>query len=786
MNNEKSVAYKKLVADMQKKYPVYTSKILTNFPKVIGKKGDPIAREVVRKFAATFSDKNDFYKTLKEFGLDWQENSKNNEAIYEMRAKEALRIAVENGFNPFDVVTKKDPPVELWAPVLNGENICQEINFYTDWQGVGYAEETPRIKYLLVAQDWGNLSLNQDFIDRIKKWNTGDRTPLYSQKPKGIGTDANLFELFKILGYDLSKRYDELFFTNFCLGYRSANAKIVGGMTKTLMMNDAEEFKRLCEILEPENILCLGRLTLESVYESLTGKNFNDIYKDAENYNDFLENHEEIFAQCGSIESKIFPLAHCGYMGSISRKKGLPKQVNPLHYQINDWKRILNSSKQITNVNEEQIMKKTALYGAILGDIIGSPFEFSKIRQKSKDFELFSNKSKFTDDTVMTIAVADAVLRTGNKKDGRILLKNVKDEMLYYGKKYPHAGYGGGFRKWLKSENPKPYNSLGNGSAMRVSAAGWIHNSIFDTRECARMTARPTHNHPEGVKGAMAVASAIFLARSNASKEEIKNYIAYEFGYNLFRNLDEVRENCVFDETCPVSAPEAIIAFLESENFEDAIRNAVSLGGDTDTQAAIAGSIAEAFYGVPEHLIKKCREYLPKEFLNIIDKFNFVKGYIADDLGNDSLEKKIEEFNKIPLEKNLQRIKQEIFEMLQKNSPMENNLKGFFAVLEHKNEIWQADTLENDGKNYDVLFTDVSEVVKRKNTSEHSQLVISDITEIFRVFEEISFDNETYGGLAINPYGENPLFLEKNVLKEISDRFNSEILGEKSYAENFV
>lgn len=270
-------------------------------------------------------------------------------------------------------------------------------------------------------------------------------------------------------------------------------------------------------------------------------------------------------------------------------------------------------------------MEKTALYGAILGDIIGSPFEFSEIRQKSKDFELFSKKSKFTDDTVMTIAIADAILKTGSAEDGRILFKNVEKAMLDYGKKYPHAGYGGRFRKWLKSEKPKPYNSLGNGSAMRVSAAGWIFDSIFDTRECARMTARPTHNHPEGVKGAMAVASAIFGARKGWSKKSIKNYIEYEFDYDLSRSLDEVRENCVFDETCPVSVPEAIIAFLESENFEDAIRNAVSLGGDTDTQAAIAGSIAEAFYGVPENLIEKCRKFLPKEFLDVVDKFNFGK-----------------------------------------------------------------------------------------------------------------------------------------------------------------
>ena len=159
---------------------------------------------------------------------------------------------------------------------------------------------------------------------------------------------------------------------------------------------------------------------------------------------------------------------------------------------------------------------------------------------------------------------------------------------------------------------------------MRVSAAGWLFDSMFDTREVARYTSLPTHNHPDGIRGAEAVASAIFLARHDKSKEEIKTYLETEFDYDLSRSLDEVRKTCVFNETCPISVPEAIIAFLESENFEDAVRNAVSLGGDTDTQAAIAGSIAEAFYGVPEDLISKCREFLPSDILAVIDKFNLL------------------------------------------------------------------------------------------------------------------------------------------------------------------
>jgi len=307
-------------------------------------------------------------------------------------------------------------------------------------------------------------------------------------------------------------------------------------------------------------------------------------------------------------------------------------------------------NKKISEVDK---MKKTALYGAIIGDIIGSTFEFAEVRQKSKDFELFPEGSKFTDDTIMTVAIADAILRTDDKTDSKDnnlvyqdfvedkatykelykvfrgelsyyknLYKNVTNEMQYYGRKYPHRGYGGSFRGWLKEKNPQPYDSLGNGSAMRVSAAGWVSASMFETREIARNTALPTHNHPDGIRGAESVASAIFLARQGKSKEEIKNYIEREFDYNLSRRLEEVRKTCVFNETCPISVPEAIIAFLESTDFEDAVRNAVSLGGDTDTQAAIAGSIAEAFYGVPENLVAECRKFLPQGILEVIDKFN--------------------------------------------------------------------------------------------------------------------------------------------------------------------
>lgn len=235
------------------------------------------------------------------------------------------------------------------------------------------------------------------------------------------------------------------------------------------------------------------------------------------------------------------------------------------------------------------------MYGAILGDIIGSPFEFDR-GDKTKNFDLFSEGCGFTDDSVMTIAVGEALLAVGPdaavKEIEEVIVSNMQD----WGGRYPHAGYGGRFRHWLKEKNPKPYGSYGNGSAMRVSAAGWLYDSMERTREVARATANVTHNHQEGIKGAEATASAIYMARNGSSKEEIKEYIEGEFNYNLDRTLDEIRPEYHMDETCQRTVPEAIIAFLESKDFEDAVRNAVSLGGDTDTLGAITGSIAERLY----------------------------------------------------------------------------------------------------------------------------------------------------------------------------------------------
>ena len=266
------------------------------------------------------------------------------------------------------------------------------------------------------------------------------------------------------------------------------------------------------------------------------------------------------------------------------------------------------------------------MYGAILGDIIGSPFEFDR-GDKTKEFDLFTKGCDFTDDSVMTIAVGEALLAVGPEATVKEIEEAVVTNMQDWGKRYPYAGYGGRFRYWLRERNPKPYGSYGNGSAMRVSAVGWLYDSLERTREVARATANVTHNHPEGIKGAEATASAIYMARNGFSKEEIKEYIEREFHYNLNRTLDEIRPGYHMDETCQRTVPEAIIAFLESQDFEDAIRNAVSLGGDTDTLGAITGSIAEAFYGISDVLIAECRSRIDEGLMtDILDEFDHILG----------------------------------------------------------------------------------------------------------------------------------------------------------------
>lgn len=260
------------------------------------------------------------------------------------------------------------------------------------------------------------------------------------------------------------------------------------------------------------------------------------------------------------------------------------------------------------------------MYGAIIGDIVGSPYEFDR-GDKSKNFELFGTENRFTDDTVMTIAIGEALYEAGKYAPVDVIHKTVINSMKKWGYKYPYAGYGARFICWLTMENAKAYNSYGNGSAMRVSAAGWLYDSLERTREVAKATAEVTHNHPEGIKGAEATATAIFMARTGSSKDEIKEYIIREFHYDLSRTCDEIRPGYCHLESCQKTVPEAITAFLEGEDFEDVIRTAVSLGGDCDTLTAIAGSIAEAYYGIPSFIKESAIRRLPSEILEVINQF---------------------------------------------------------------------------------------------------------------------------------------------------------------------
>ena len=269
------------------------------------------------------------------------------------------------------------------------------------------------------------------------------------------------------------------------------------------------------------------------------------------------------------------------------------------------------------------------MYGAILGDIIGSPYEFDEQNIKTKEFPLFRFDSEFTDDSVMTIAVADALLRIRTENDEHIDEddREAKDRFIMtqslkrWGNTYPDAGYGVRFIKWLRS-GEGPYGSYGNGSAMRVSPAGWLYGSMEETMKMAELSAVVTHDHPEGIKGAKAVAAAIYLARTGASKSEIKTYIESEFGYDLSRTCDEIRPSYHHVETCQATVPEAVTAFLEGQDFEDVIRTAVSLGGDCDTLTCIAGSMAEAFYGVPDDLKQECRARITPPMLEVLDAFD--------------------------------------------------------------------------------------------------------------------------------------------------------------------
>lgn len=415
------------------------------------------------------------------------------------------------------------------------------------------------------------------------------------------------------------------------------------------------------------------------------------------------------------------------------------------------------------------------MYGAFLGDMIGAPYEFDR-GGKTKDFPLFCEASHFTDDTVMTIAVADALLNVGGENEEEIKSEIVRS-MRKWGNTYPDAGYGGRFYLWLHSDTPAPYGSYGNGSAMRVSSVGWLYPTLEKTREVARLTAEVTHNHPEGIKGAEATASAIFMARNGNSKEEIREYVIKEFDYDLSRTCDEIRPSYRHNESCQRTVPEAITAFLEGSSFEDVIRTAVSLGGDCDTLTCIAGSIAEAFYGVPAIMEAECKSRLPLDMLDIIYRFDEARGrelVPADDpflVGNEIIEKAINQFHDNCTKENLALVLDSIRYRMQQGAhfmipviPPEaaismldiENVKIGDTVTTDEALHFQLQHIQtDDGKTWLVAFTSRKEYEKGESSS-----IISHFIDVFL---KGSIGPSIEAGIILNPW-DKPFMLTKELI----------------------
>ena len=420
------------------------------------------------------------------------------------------------------------------------------------------------------------------------------------------------------------------------------------------------------------------------------------------------------------------------------------------------------------------------MYGAILGDIIGSPFEFDR-GDKTKDFKLFSRRSHFTDDSVMTLAVCEALLKVGQDATVKEIEDAVISSMQSWGRRYPHAGYGGYFRRWLTACHPEPYNSFGNGSAMRVSAVGWLYDSLENTRTVAKATANVTHNHPEGIKGAEATASAIFMARNGSSKEEIKKYIENEFHYDLNRTLNEIRPSYHMDETCQKTVPEAIIAFLEAKDFEDAIRNAVSLGGDTDTLGAITGSIAEAYYRIPEWLMTECRKRINRDMRVVLDDFNDALSN-QDDFpdSNKMIEDAIDQYyvqnNKdgmlvfmktllISIEQGGELVVPYITTHSILSREQLNSISiGNTFILDHDVKLKLETVKDVKGNEWMGVFTSTNEMHKGSSGNvQINQLILSILKS--------ALDLEEVNGIVINPFGKH-IQINKNMIALLISIYN--------------
>ncbi len=429
------------------------------------------------------------------------------------------------------------------------------------------------------------------------------------------------------------------------------------------------------------------------------------------------------------------------------------------------------------------------MYGAILGDMIGAPYEFDR-GHKSKEFPLFAKGTQFTDDSVMTIAVAEALMESEGGSDEEIKAALI-GSMQKWGERYPYAGYGGMFSGWLTEEDPQPYNSCGNGSAMRVSSAGWLYDDLEETRRIARLSAEVTHNHPEGIKGAESVASAIFMARIGKSKDEIKDYIVKEFGYDLSRTCDEIRPSYYHVETCQKTVPEAITAFMEGDDFEDVIRTAVSLGGDCDTLTCIAGGIAEAMYGIPDDMKAECRKRLPDDMIKILDRFeetinvnsrSFHESFRDE---NGLIEAAINTYYEDSSKDNLVAVLDAIRQRMHADGHF---IHPVIVNEENKNEFAFSILTTKDGMAWNVAFTSQAEYEKRETVRAISQFIDTSMKQCL---------GSKINGFIINPWSQSFL-LTKELMEMIfkadggveytvpDDEITAELLEDGAYLKRAI
>ena len=417
------------------------------------------------------------------------------------------------------------------------------------------------------------------------------------------------------------------------------------------------------------------------------------------------------------------------------------------------------------------------MYGAIIGDIIGSRFEFDR-GHKTKKFKLFTRDCDFTDDTVMTVAVAEALMDVGPDANEKTVKKAVIRSMKKWGQKYPHAGYGARFINWVLTDDPEPYGSYGNGSGMRVSSVGWLYDSLERTREVARWTAEVSHNHPEGIKGAESVAAAIFLARTGSSLEEIAEYIEDEFGYDLSRTLDDIRPTYYHVEDCMHTMPEAFECFLESESYEDCIRNVMSIGGDTDTLGAIAGAIAEAYWGLPIGILIDAKEFIPNDIEAVVERFHGIVFPSDPDKenayeNNKYIKMAIERFYKTKnqedlivllgvLRKRMGEDGEAPMPMIDVNGVMDGLnpdslcLGKDFQITEEM-RLRMDTVVDKDGDQWFPLFTDDDEVDKQPTTNIR-------INTSIKMILNNGLNSDRVKGVVINPFGQM-IMLPKDILK---------------------